>query len=247
MFLSRIELSPQAAVSDVFWREVSKPYGAHQALWRLFGSPEPQPRSFLFRHEESAGRPAFLVLSASQPVEGVDSLWRLETREFRPALRVGQLLGFRLRASPVVQRRPRGGAEGRRSRRHDIVMDLKRRTESERRALASEQELIFKAGSAWLRAQGERAGFALCDGAAEVLGPDGLLETRQAAPALRVEGYRQHRIRRGGAGDAPIRFSTLDFEGVLEVREPDAFLRAVTKGFGPEKAFGCGLMLLRRA
>jgi CRISPR system Cascade subunit CasE len=48
-------------------------------------------------------------------------------------------------------------------------------------------------------------------------------------------------------GEAPIRFSTLDFEGVLVVRDPARFIAKVATGFGPQKAFGCGLMLLRRA
>ena len=48
-------------------------------------------------------------------------------------------------------------------------------------------------------------------------------------------------------GLAPIRFSVLDFTGVLEVRDPAAFLAAIARGFGRAKAFGCGLMLIRRA
>jgi CRISPR system Cascade subunit CasE len=34
---------------------------------------------------------------------------------------------------------------------------------------------------------------------------------------------------------------------VLQVTDPAAFLAKVASGFGPQKAFGCGLMLLRRA
>ena len=41
--------------------------------------------------------------------------------------------------------------------------------------------------------------------------------------------------------------SNLDFEGQLEVTDPVVFLEKVKAGFGPQKAFGCGLMLLRRA
>jgi CRISPR system Cascade subunit CasE len=33
---------------------------------------------------------------------------------------------------------------------------------------------------------------------------------------------------------------------VLEVTEPQAFVAAVLRGFGKAKAFGCGLMLIRR-
>jgi CRISPR system Cascade subunit CasE len=34
---------------------------------------------------------------------------------------------------------------------------------------------------------------------------------------------------------------------VLEVQAPHVFVRALHRGFGKAKAFGCGLMLIRRA
>ena len=61
-----------------------------------------------------------------------------------------------------------------------------------------------------------------------------------------VDGYQQHRVSRRGPA-APMSFSTLDFDGMLVVREPAAFLSAVVRGFGASKAYGCGLMLIRRA
>ena len=42
-------------------------------------------------------------------------------------------------------------------------------------------------------------------------------------------------------------FSTLEFEGLLTVSDPDAFLSGIARGFGATKAYGCGLMLIRRA
>jgi CRISPR system Cascade subunit CasE len=59
-----------------------------------------------------------------------------------------------------------------------------------------------------------------------------------------VDGYARRRVPR--EGEAAVRFSTLDLDGVLEVTEPEAFVAAVRRGFGKAKAFGCGLMLLRR-
>jgi CRISPR system Cascade subunit CasE len=83
-----------------------------------------------------------------------------------------------------------------------------------------------EAGRAWFAAQGERHGFALL-----------------GEPQL--DGYDQRLLRREGS--PPIRFSVLDLDGVLEVREPDRFLAALCQGFGKAKAWGCGLMLIRRA
>lgn len=61
-----------------------------------------------------------------------------------------------------------------------------------------------------------------------------------------IDGYQQHRVSRKGPA-AAMSFSTLDFDGMLVVREPAAFLSAVVRGFGASKAYGCGLMLIRRA
>jgi len=35
--------------------------------------------------------------------------------------------------------------------------------------------------------------------------------------------------------------------GALEIADPAAFLARLAQGFGRAKAFGCGLMLIRRA
>lgn len=244
MFLSRVELGPRAAEQEVFWREVSQPYGAHQALWRLLSRGAEQRRDFLFRAEERPGRLGFLVLSAEAPRAPANGMWVVESRPFAPALRRGQRLGFRLRASPVVRRgEPVEGRRHGKVHRHDVVMDHARALESAGKPLPQPSVLTRDAGLAWLERQGKRAGFVLPAVAVEAIGGDGLLEEVSEA-AVRVEGYRQHRITRRGT--SPIRFSTLDFEGILEVGDPDTFLRNVCAGFGPQKAFGCGLMLLRR-
>ena len=42
-------------------------------------------------------------------------------------------------------------------------------------------------------------------------------------------------------------YSTVDFDGILTVSDPDPLLPAIVHGFGAAKAYGCGLMLIRRA
>lgn len=81
----------------------------------------------------------------------------------------------------------------------------------------------------WLAGQGARAGFRL-------LTPEGV-------PV--VEDYSVRDLPRRG-GNAP-RFGVLDLTGTIEVTEPAAFLARLVRGFGRAKAFGCGLMLIRRA
>ena len=48
-------------------------------------------------------------------------------------------------------------------------------------------------------------------------------------------------------GDALMRYSTLDFEGTLTVREPSVLISRIAQGFGSAKAYGYGLLLMRRS
>lgn len=246
MFLSRVELGPAAARREAFWREVSQPYGAHQALWQLLGRSSDQRRDFLFRSEESRSRPSFLVLSAHRPEAPSDGLWRVESKSFAPSLGVGQHLGFRLRACPVVSRgEPVEGKANRRVHRHDVVMDLTRTLADAGQRVPDLTERVREAGLGWLARQSAQAGFRLARTTVDTIGDDGVLEPgRPDQEAVRIDGYRQHRIVRRGM--TAIRFSTLEFEGLLEVTDPVAFVAKIRSGFGPAKAFGCGLMLLRR-
>jgi CRISPR system Cascade subunit CasE len=85
---------------------------------------------------------------------------------------------------------------------------------------------VAEAGRAWLARQGETHGFAL-------------------SGEVGIDGYEPVRIARDDRPDA--RFSRVDFSGVLTVENPHAFLPALATGFGRARAFGCGLMLIRRA
>ena len=53
------------------------------------------------------------------------------------------------------------------------------------------------------------------------------------------------------SGDFPAsapkaKIATLDFQGLLEVVDPELFLRKLAQGFGRAKAL-CGLVLIKRA
>lgn len=232
------------------------PYGQHQLLWKFFDLPRTQSTDqtpFLFRSERSDGLPLFYVLSRVAPHD-TSGKWRIDPREYRPDLRAGDRLAFKLRANPVSlakKDRERGELESwRRSRekkglrakdvtrkrtRHDVVMDAKQRMgwkdlpPDERPSLA---RLAYEAGSCWLREKEARLGY--------------LIEANR----LRVDGHFVHCLkgRRDEKGICRgIALSTLDFEGELSVADPEIFLPALLNGIGPAKAFGCGLLLVRRA
>jgi CRISPR system Cascade subunit CasE len=227
-FLSRVRLRRDpalAALAPVLLpTDESRRIGtAHRLLWTLFADDPGRGRDFLWREidGERLDRLAFLILSARPPADRL-GLFELDPpKPWEPTLRPGDRLGYALRANPVVTTRVDGRRHG---ARHDVVMHLLRAVPSAERG-AARPELIAEAGQAWLAAQGERYGFK----------PRG---------APRVEGYLQRRIPRESG--PPVRFSTLDLEGVLEVTDPKAFLPSVRQGFGKAKAWGCGLMLIRR-
>lgn len=225
MYFSRISLSPHADVQQVARQVCQDAYREHQFLWRLFEEDPNAERDFLFRRDTTATRPRFFLLSQRQPRQ-MDSLWLAESKPFEPSLRNGQQLVFSLRANAVVTRRDEEG----RQVRHDVVMDMKRRLgfkdmpPSGRPALPA---LIHQAGLEWLQRRAERNGFSV------------------SSDAVRIEGYQQHQVSKKG-GKQPIRYSTLDFTGLLTIDDASVFRKTLLTGVGPAKAFGCGLLLVRR-
>jgi CRISPR system Cascade subunit CasE len=144
-----------------------------------------------------------------------------DPKPFAPLLEPSDRLGFALRANPVISRQETPGQRG---KRHDVVMDALHRGAGER--AAQRPDAIVAAGTAWLNRQGAAHGFA-------------------PAGAVNVDAYETVRIARESL--PPIRFGRLDIAGVLTVGDPPRFLAALATGFGRSRAFGCGLMLIRRA
>jgi CRISPR system Cascade subunit CasE len=221
MFFSKIELHQDSeAIARLALQVCQDGYRLHQAVWDLFSDGSGgQRRDFLYRRVEQQDWPCFYAVSARPPVDKV-GIWRCDqVKTYTPRLSNGQRLAFSLCANPVVTRHNENGKPVR----HDVVMDAKKRLEDRSRiALA---ELIQKAGQDWLQARADRYGFRL--------------------EQVRVDGYRQHRLWKG-KGSLPIRFSTLEFNGLLTVADTDRLVQVLYQGIGPAKGFGCGLLLVRR-
>lgn len=226
MYFSKAELRPDAAARDLAPLALGDGYAAHQLIWRLFADDSDRRRDFLYRAETERQRPVFYIVSA-RPPEDRDGLWAVQTKPYAPRLATGQALAFRLRANPVRARRE---AKDGPLRRHDVVMDLKTRMRAADPSapLPALPALVQEAGYRWLAERGAKHGFRVDEG------------------ALRVDGYRQHRLYKGRQRER-IQLSTLDFDGVLTVTDPTALVEALYQGLGPAKGFGCGLLLVRRA
>ncbi len=145
-------------------------------------------------------------------------------------MKEGERLSFSLRVNPVVTKK---NGDGKRSR-HDVVMDAKQKIKKEEGCRPGTPgikidmpELIRKTGLKWLASRSNACGFTFC--------PE----------QVSVEGYFQHRMAKSGKSKL-ISFSTLDFDGLLTVNDVPNFTQMLFTGMGPAKAFGCGLMLVRR-
>jgi CRISPR system Cascade subunit CasE len=80
----------------------------------------------------------------------------------------------------------------------------------------------------WFADRSEKLGFTL---------------VREGRLKFQAEGYQWHALPRKGR-DAG--FSSVDFEGEIEVTDAELFTKALFDGIGPAKGFGCGLMMVRR-
>jgi CRISPR system Cascade subunit CasE len=220
-YFSKVELTRDLDLERLARVIPANAYAEHQMLWRLFEGDD--QRDFLYRREQLGHWPQFYLLSSRPPRDPAGD-WSIQTKEYRPALSAGQRLAFSLRANPVRVRRVSDDPTDKRRRRDDVVMDAKR-TFPDPLSRPPHAELIQRAGPAWLQERAERHGFTLEN--------------------VAVDGYRQHRLHKRGQS-RPIRFSTLDYAGILSVREPEAFRNALQSGIGHAKSFGCGLLLVRR-
>jgi len=228
LFLSRVEIdtdAPTRALSDLIDPDDS---GAaleahHRLIWTLFGDRRERERDFLWRAE---GRGHFYILSRRPPQ--ANSLFRqpLGIKTFEPDLRPGDRLRFVLRANATMDRArgQRSSSEPAGDRRVDVVMHRLRAVQSGPDRAAARSACAEEAARDWLDKQGERRGFRVVENA---------VEDYSTVPVRRE--------RRGG------RLGVLDLTGIVEVADPQVFVDALATGFGRAKAFGYGLMLVRRA
>ncbi|WNB74750.1 type I-E CRISPR-associated protein Cas6/Cse3/CasE [Methylomonas koyamae] len=238
MYFSRLRVAPNQLPQFAKLSQYNH-YQLHQILWQLFRDKPEEERDFLFRQDtDSYGLPIFYLLSKYQP-QHEGNTWLIETKPFQPTLKAGDLLSFSLRANPVEQvklerseseqlehaeqRKANGLPEKQTKKRihHDVVMQLKKSLSDEERQSYSQAELEQQAGEKWLNERAEKNGFRVL--------------------SVTAQGYQQHHFKK-----RQIKISTLDFTGELQITDPEKFRQTLFTGLGRAKAFGCGLLMVRR-
>ncbi len=162
------------------------------------------------------GRMPFVYAVSHRAPNDVKRLWHIESKEYMPKLEKGTKLGFSVRVSPTVKR------DG---KRHDVVMDAKYKVRMSDSKEVSTQELIADSCGRWLKKRAQENGF-------EIL-------------QFRADGYQQIKFNKAKDGE-PVRYSTIDITGAVEVVDQKLFVDMLFDGLGSEKGFGCGLMLVRK-
>ena len=195
-------------------------YHAHQLLWKLFPHNPDAERDFLFREQREHNRIYYYLVSAREP-ENLYGL-KVQTKEYAPVIKAGDVFSFVLRANPVVAKK-REGKEN--SVQHDVLMDAKK--EARRNGFSEEEENqhVRKKTIGWIKNRAAKSGFSI------------------EAGKIGFEGYRQYSFYK--KNKERIKFSTVDYYGILRVEDSEAFQRSLFHGIGKKKAFGCGLLLIK--
>jgi len=201
-------------------------YMLHQKMWELAGRDKNQRRDFLYRVEYDAYQNIkHIYLLASHRVSPQNNMKLVVSPEYRPKLEEQERLCFKLRANPIVKRKENG-----KTKEYSLLMDAKqklKRNEKTYQEKFSLDELIHEIGMKWLTRKGEQHGFAVKEF------------------EIAIDNDREYVIKTPVKNEYMLR--TLDFGGILTVVDPERFIEALYQGVGTAKAFGCGLMLVRRA
>lgn len=222
MYLSKLTLRNSSEAKKAMLDLLNNnTYAEHQLIWRLF--PNDESRGFLFRKQFDSALPEFLVLSKSEPQQTND-VFAITTKVYAPKLTEGERLSYRLRANPTISVATQTGKRG---KRHDVLMHAKKQlTEQQRQDPKLVERVCHQAARDWLTDDQRQQNWGLT------------LVTQPEIVQVKQE--------LGSKKKANISYTSVDYQGILQVENPQILLDSVSNGLGASKAFGCGLMLLKR-
>jgi len=200
-------------------------YFGHEKIWQLVSRSKNKKRDFLYRVEYDAYKNVkAILLLAGHPVQSTDEMIVHISPLYNPQIAERECLHFKLRANPVVKRKENGKAKE-----YGLIIDAKHRLKKKGLVCGEDfslDEIIHEKGMEWLERKGIQHGFYVENWNVAI--------GRDDEYSVNAKGKNKFLIR------------TLDFEGRLIVTDTELFMKALFGGIGSAKAFGCGLLLVRR-
>jgi len=224
--ISRVSLRPDVTLAELRRHRILRldAYGLHQLVWKLAGRHDDQKRDFIYRADNDPdGLPIFTIVS-EQPLGSVDDVWNVETKRYNPGIRDGENLAFSLRCNPVKAVYDADNIKLKRRGNRVDIMGSARRSDMANGIRRPRHVLHLEESRLWLDRRGGQNGFAI------------------VADSLVVDNYSVD----DHPKDEKKTLSMLDVSGVLQVRDGNAFTSMLLSGLGHARAWGCGLMLVRR-
>ena len=219
-YFTRISFNTSSDMKKLARELYQNSYLEHQLLWQLFDSDSKAKRDFLYRQTVEQGQIKYYILSKREPIDKRDIWQTVQFKIYNPKLTEGQKLFFMLRANPVIF------SPDKKRKRYDVVLHEKKKMNYNQLPLEKKpplQKVIQDSCLKWLTARASSNGFVVNE--KEVV----------------VDGYRQHKLNKKN-----IIYSSVDFQGLLTVSEPELLKSSLIKGIGKSKAFGCGLLLIKK-
>ncbi len=223
MYLSRIQLNRQRRDA---WRLLGSPQRLHAAVLASFldpptGALDGDPRVLWRLDHEANGRLFLYVVSPDRP-----DLVHLAEQAGWPSADRGGSKDY----GPFLARLEAGQ---RWAFRLTANPTRYRRTADDRRAKRVAHVTVAQQES-WLAERAETYGF-------QILGT----MNGNCSPQLVVTRRNIQQFDRRGT-EKPVTLGVAQFDGLMDVTDPEALRRALVGGIGPAKAYGCGLMTLAR-
>lgn len=229
MYISKIELQkgiPSSRVRQLHFRS----YQPHREIWRIMSQSETMARNFVYRLDTDSGTPVWHIVSEQPPADDL-GVWDIKTKAYNPVLTSGMRLSFSLRANPV---KTQSESENKKKHRFDVVIDARYHLKEKgipKEEWPSAEQLTLQHSLAWLQKRAESFGFAI-------------EEAGDGYSSVLVEHHEQQRFKKK---QHDVTLSVVDYRGVLHITNPELFREKLFRGIGHGKAFGCGLLLVRRA
>jgi CRISPR system Cascade subunit CasE len=231
-YLTRARLIPHRSRAQsvaVLLQRAAVADAGHSLVWTLF-PPDKTDREFLYRQTKPD---EFLILSRVVPHDEV-GIWHLSMKDYAPDLVAGDRLGFSLRADIQISTPPIGDGPKRGRGTREPLHVAARRLEVAREVLARD----------WIASQLDHHGARLLTIPAS--GDPARDPDKSDAPArdqLQIRIEKQLRLSGGSKSGS---LQPVQFDGALEVTDPATFTSVLTSGLGRSRAYGCGLLLVRR-